>query len=96
MADQLVPAQTIEEKVDALSLQVSEIKSIVAKRFAWEEKITESGIQIAGGSTSVTHYGLLLGVCSVPTPQGLAFAFVLQDEVSKKIAILSPDMIKAM
>lgn len=86
--------QSIEQKIDFLLKEVNQIKSLVKKRFSWEEKITDSGIQIAGGPTSVTHYGELLSVCSVQTPQGLAFAFILQDESSKKLAILSPDMIK--
>jgi hypothetical protein len=85
---------TLEQKVDLLLKEVNEIKGIVSKRFSWEEKATESGIQIAGGPTTITHYGELLGFTSVNTPQGIAFAFVLQDESNKKFAILSPDLIK--
>jgi hypothetical protein len=77
---------------------IAEIKGMIKglrQRFSWEEKASDSGIQIAAGPTTVTRYGFLMSVCSVPTPQGIVFAFVLQDEVTNKFAILSPDLVKS-
>jgi hypothetical protein len=85
---------TLEEKIDALTTEISELKKVVGQKYTWEEKASESGIQIVGGPTTIQHRGLLKGVCAVPTPQGLVFAFILQDEVTNKFAILSPDLIK--
>lgn len=84
-------------RLAAIEGQLSLIVATLSKtnaRYQWEEKVTETGIQIAGGPTTITKIGLLRGVTALPTPQGLAFAFVLQDETSNKFAILSPELIK--
>jgi hypothetical protein len=87
----------IDAKVDLIGQTVLELKSALQKltaRYQWEEKTTETGIQIAGGPTTIAKTGILRGVCVLPTPQGLGFAFVLQDEASNRFAILSPDLVK--
>jgi hypothetical protein len=85
---------SLEQKLEALMAEVAEIKKVVLQKYAWDEKVSESGIQIAGGPTTVEHQGYFKGAVAVPTPQGVVFAFVLQDEISGKFAILGPEFVR--
>ena len=85
------------EKIDILLREVADLKIAIknqTKRYSWEERATESGIQIAGGPTTVTHYGLFRGVAAIPTPQGIAVAFILEDESNGRINVLSTELVK--
>ena len=35
-------------------------------RVSWEDKVTDSGIQLTGGSTTITRTGVICGVFMVP------------------------------
>ncbi len=77
----------IEKKLDVL------LKS-VNPEYQWEEKVTSTGIQLAGGPTTITKIGYLKGFSTLPTPQGLAIAMLLQEKDTGKFAILSPELVK--
>jgi len=85
--------EAMNARLDALLQEVRDLKQSVKCRYSWEEKATDSGIQIAGGPTTVTHTGVLKAVTSLPTPQGIAILFVLQDDASGKFAIMPPEMV---
>lgn len=88
--------EALNAKLDAMLTEIQELKKNVVQRYSWEEKATDSGIQIAGGPTTVTHVGVLKSMTAVPTPQGVAVLFLLKDENSNKLAILPPEMVKPL
>jgi hypothetical protein len=77
----------IKESLNKLSGQLTQ-------RYYWEEKSTDSGIQLSAGPTTVKHYGIFKGACAVPTPNGLMFAFVLQRDDGKGFAIVDAAMVR--
>lgn len=64
-------------------------------RYSWEEKTTDSGIQLAGTTASVTRTGVLLAAVPIPVgPQQMTIAFVLAEDVTGKIAMVPLEQVK--
>lgn len=64
------------------------------KRFSWEEKVTESGIQLAGGPTTVVKTGTLIAAAPIPVGPGqISLAFVLSDDAGK-IYVIPAEAVK--
>jgi hypothetical protein len=56
----------------------------------WEETTTESGIQLSGGSTTVTHHGVLIGFSMIPAgPDRLVPFFLVLPDGSETFKIIN-------
>lgn len=62
MSDSLVLAklEEINKRLELLE------KKPAGLRVSWEDKVTESGIQLTGGSTTISRTGVICGVFMVP------------------------------
>jgi len=88
-----------EDQIKSLSQQIQDLAAEVKtlrQRFSWEEKETESGIQIAGGPTTVTRTGTYMGTTAIPTQQGIAVVMILREDLTGRLAMLSPELLKSL
>jgi hypothetical protein len=88
----------LDNKIDELSKKLDDLTALVkmsVKRVSWEEKRTDSGIELVGGPTTVTHVGTVVSTTMLQSQQGMAIAYIILDD-NGKFAVLSPEMTKSL
>jgi hypothetical protein len=87
---------TTDEKIDALTQQVAELKDLVtaltkttSREIVWEEDKTSSGIQLQG-PTKVKREGTLISVGVLPGNNGLGVVNLVRNDKNELIVLGSP------
>jgi hypothetical protein len=89
MKDKQVTLESLNEKIDILSEKINNLKPL---KVSWEDTISESGIQIAGGPTTISRKGTIVGSFGAPVGpnQLLAFFFVKRDDTDEIVMVEVP------
>lgn len=82
--------QKLMERLDLLEKKIE-------NRVSWEDKVSESGIQIAGGPTTVTRYGRMLSTIPLQNgPTSLAIMAVIRRDYDGQISVVDMSQLKLL
>jgi len=83
--------QEILDKLTALEAKIDKLSNVAGFKVAWEDKMTESNIQIQGGPTTVKRTGVVLGTAMFPTsPTDIVIMFVVKRDGDDHIVSVGP------
>jgi len=88
-------SQTSKENLESRLDRIEKTLALALRKVEWEDKQSESGIQLAGGPTTVTRYGHIMTATILQTsPTQASIMLLIQEDVGGKFYVLAPDQVK--